>query len=113
MLNSWLMTWRHHRRSPKAKKALFPKVLVSDLRDVPIPKLSANNATDCGRHEKVASLVEQMLAAKRQLSGAQSDKERDFYENKCAGLDRQIDALVYELYGLTAEEITIVEGSAR
>ena len=26
----------------------------------------------------------------------------DFYENKCTVLDRQIDALVYELYGLTA-----------
>ena len=28
----------------------------------------------------------------------------------CATLDRQIDALVYELYGLTEEEIKIVEG---
>jgi hypothetical protein len=26
--------------------------------------------------------------------------------------DRQIDALVYELYGLTAEEIAAVEGRA-
>lgn len=25
--------------------------------------------------------------------------------------DRQIDALVYELYGLTAEEIGVVEGN--
>jgi type II restriction/modification system DNA methylase subunit YeeA len=39
-------------------------------------------------------------------------KDKDFYENKCAALDRQIDALVYELYGLTAEEIKIVEGAA-
>jgi len=28
-----------------------------------------------------------------------------------AATDRKIDALVYELYGLTDEEITIVEGS--
>ncbi len=28
-----------------------------------------------------------------------------------AGLDRQIDALVYELYGLTPDEIKIVEGA--
>jgi type II restriction/modification system DNA methylase subunit YeeA len=32
-------------------------------------------------------------------------KDKDSYESKCAGLDRQIDALVYELYGLTADEI--------
>jgi len=27
--------------------------------------------------------------------------------------DRQIDTLVYELYGLTAEEISVAEGSGR
>jgi hypothetical protein len=39
IMNSWLITWRHHRRSPKAKKALFPKVLVGDLKQIPVPKL--------------------------------------------------------------------------
>jgi hypothetical protein len=33
-------------------------------------------------------------------------------ETKCAALDRQIDALVYELYALTPDEIKIVEGTA-
>jgi adenine-specific DNA-methyltransferase len=60
---------------------------------------------------KEFALVEQMLAAKPQLARAQSDKDKNFYENKCATLDRQIDALVYDLYGLTADEIKIVEGA--
>lgn len=30
----------------------------------------------------------------------------------CDGLDRQIDALVYDLYALTPAEIQIVEGAA-
>ena len=34
-------------------------------------------------------------------------------KNKCAALDRQIDALVYELYGLIPDEIKIVEGAAK
>jgi hypothetical protein len=55
--------------------------------------------------------VEQMLAARKQLAGAQSDK--DFYTNRCDGLDRQIDALVYDLYALTPAEIQIVEGTAK
>jgi adenine-specific DNA-methyltransferase len=38
------------------------------------------------------------------------DSDKDFYKNQCDALDRQIDALVYELYGLTPEEIQIVEG---
>jgi hypothetical protein len=35
---------------------------------------------------------------------------KTYYENLCSTLDRQIDQLVYELYGLTEEEIKIVEG---
>jgi len=50
-----------------------------------------------------------MLEAKKQLVKAQTDKDKTYYENKCASLDRQIDRLVYELYGLTPEEIAIVE----
>jgi hypothetical protein len=50
--------------------------------------------------------------AKEISAAAPSAPDKDFYGNKCAGLDRQIDALVYELYGLTPDEIKIVEGAA-
>lgn len=40
---------------------------------------------------------------------AKTDKDKIYYESKCAALDRQIDRLVYDLYGLTEEEIQIVE----
>ncbi len=33
------------------------------------------------------------------------------YERQIDATDRQIDALVYELYGLTEKEIAVVEGS--
>ncbi len=52
-------------------------------------------------------------SAKGGSPAAQSDADKDFYGHRCAGLDRQIDALVYELYGLTADEIKIVEGAAQ
>ena len=48
-----------------------------------------------------------------QISAAQNDKDKDFYTNRCDGLDRQIDALVYDLYALTPAEIQIVEGTAK
>ena len=32
------------------------------------------------------------------------------YQRQIEATDRQIDALVYELYGLTEEEIKIIEG---
>jgi len=49
------------------------------------------------------------LEAKKQLAKAKTDKDKAYYENKCAALDRQIDRLVHKLYGLTEKEIQIVE----
>jgi len=54
-----------------------------------------------------------MLEAKKQLASARTERDKNFYESKCATLDRQIDTLVYELYDLTPEEIAIVEGQSK
>ncbi len=43
----------------------------------------------------------------RQPTALRADKER--YERQIEATDEQIDALVYELYGLTEEEIEIVQ----
>ncbi len=51
-----------------------------------------------------------MLESKKQLHESKTDKDKSYYERRCADLDRQIDAEVYKLYGLTEEEIKIVEG---
>jgi adenine-specific DNA-methyltransferase len=51
-----------------------------------------------------------MLDAKLKLSGANTDKDKQFYERFCSSLDSNIDNLVYDLYELTDEEIAIVEG---
>lgn len=38
ILNSKLVGWYHYNTSPKAKKGLFPKILINDVRNIPIPK---------------------------------------------------------------------------
>jgi len=38
---------------------------------------------------------------------------QELYQRWTASTDRQIDALVYELYTLTPEEIAIVEGGGK
>ncbi len=54
-----------------------------------------------------------MLAAKEKLAKAKTDAESNRLATHCAALDRQIDAAVHELYGLTEEEIAIVEGKEK
>ena len=53
-----------------------------------------------------------MLALTPKLRGATADAERQTLQNAVTASDQQIDTLVYELYGLTKEEIKLVEGNA-
>ena len=53
-----------------------------------------------------------MLDMHRQLSSAGPDHDRTLIARRIEATDRQIDRLVYELYGLTEEEIGIVEAAS-
>ena len=39
------------------------------------------------------------------------ERDKELYERQIKILDKQIDQLVYDLYGLTEEEIALVEHS--
>jgi hypothetical protein len=56
-------------------------------------------------------LVRKMLARHNHLRAAATDQERDLHKKKIRAANAQIDALVYELYGLTEEEIAVVEAA--
>jgi hypothetical protein len=54
-------------------------------------------------------LVTSMLDLNKQLPKTKTDHEKTLIQRQIEATDRQIDKLVYELYGLTEEEIKIVE----
>ena len=54
-----------------------------------------------------------MLALHKQLPEAGTPHEKTALQRHIEATDGQIDALVYELYGLTEEEIGIVEAASR
>ena len=58
---------------------------------------------------QIAKLDEERQAAKQDGANSQSEAETRRSAAKIASLDRRIDALVYELYGLTDAEIELVE----
>ncbi|MBM2815438.1 MAG: hypothetical protein HW421_2200 [Ignavibacteria bacterium] len=54
-------------------------------------------------------LVERMLKLHKGRAST-NEFDRKHLEQYMTSTDKEIDALVYELYGLTEEEIRIVEG---
>jgi Cys-tRNA synthase (O-phospho-L-seryl-tRNA:Cys-tRNA synthase) len=52
-----------------------------------------------------------MLELQKKHHEARMERDKDLYERQIKMVDAQIDRLVYDLYGLTEEEIEIVEKS--
>ena len=55
-------------------------------------------------------LADQMITAQEQLNSAISDSDKKFLQQRVDILDEQINTVVYGLYGLTADEVKVVEG---
>jgi hypothetical protein len=77
----------------------------------PIYTPDFDNLADKTRHDKMVALVMQMLSLHQYLRKAKTDQERRLVQQEIDATDVRIDALVYDLYGLTAEEITVVESA--
>ena len=63
------------------------------------------------QHDKLVALGDTMLELQKKHHDARMDQDKELYERQIKLVDAQIDGLVYELYGLTDEEIEIVEQS--
>ncbi|MFA5294680.1 MAG: hypothetical protein WC382_04100 [Methanoregulaceae archaeon] len=68
---------------------------------------------ESSRHDTRVAHAERMLALHKQRAEVKTDHEKNLIERQIEATDKQIDALVYELYGLTEEEVGIVEGAGK
>ena len=107
---SKLLAFYHFSTSPKANKGIFPKILVNDVRKLPIRIIDFNNPTDVTHNERMVNLVQSMLDMHKQFHQPLLPQEKERLQRQIDWTDREIDKLVYELYDLTDEEIKIVEG---
>ncbi|HPA72901.1 MAG TPA: TaqI-like C-terminal specificity domain-containing protein, partial [Spirochaetota bacterium] len=80
------------------------------LNPLPIRTIDFNDPADKALHDTMVSLVETMLELHKKLAATTLGHDKTALQRQIDATDRQIDALVYELYGLTEEEIKIVEG---
>ena len=160
LINSTLLGWYHNKTSPKANKGLFPKILVNDVRNLPVKEISleaqkpfikkADKMLFLNKNlQELSQKFQRLLTRKFELEKL-STKLQDWYllnflefikelkklkiklslkeeieweeiflekkeeaekvKNEIEMTDKEIDKMVYELYGLNEEEIKIIEG---
>jgi hypothetical protein len=77
---------------------------IETILQLPLRIINFNDPADVAHHNKMVALVERMLALHRELRSA-DEADRTGLEREIAETDAEIDALVYELYGLAEENI--------
>lgn len=80
------------------------------IEQLPIRTIDPTNPTDAAAHSQLVTLVQHMLELHRRHAAEANPQVRTVLQRQIDATDRQIDRLVYGLYGLTEEEIGVVEG---
>lgn len=111
VLNSRLLSWYFCQINLVARRDDFPKTIIKQTRELPFPRLALSSKPDRERHDRLVELVDTMLALHAKLAAAQSPDVEENLRRQIAATDKAIDALVYALYGLTPEEIALVESA--
>jgi type I restriction-modification system DNA methylase subunit/predicted type IV restriction endonuclease len=109
ILNSALATFFISVIAYDMTQGAFTKIRTNQLKRLPVPTTPLH-------HPKASSLENKLIAAvKRMMDIREKDQyhktvhEKTVARRRIAAMDKQMDRLVYELYGLTEDEIRIVE----
>ena len=111
LLNSKLVNF-YYVTFLKSSKKVFSEIQARQVQQIPLPKLDPKNKSDVAVHDRIVSLVEKMLTLHPQRAAAKIPHEQTALDRQISATDTQIDREVYALYGLSAEEIQLVEASA-
>jgi len=107
LLNSKLLTFRF-RNIGKLKSGGIYEYFWNSISRIPIRRIDFSDSTDVAMHAQMVELVDQMMhTVGTRMSAAGHAQE--IATRKCVALDRQIDAIAYDLYGLSEEEVGLVE----
>ena len=93
LLNSSLFQW-YYSNMFKGDTELFPKIRIAQAKQLPILKVSSE------KQQPMVQLIDKILAIKQSCPNADT-----------SDIEHKIDQLVYQLYNLTPDEISIIENS--
>lgn len=85
------------------------RLIYQYMEKVPIRVIDFTVKTDKEKHGRMLTLVESMLELHQRLSEAKTPTDKELLQRQIDTIDHEIDRLVYDLYGLTDDEVRVVE----
>ena len=107
IINSKFIAWYFRRKFQISVADTFPQIMIRDILNLPVPHCRDSD------QDKVVKVVERMLYLHTKLADSKVPTDKTRIQRQIDATDKKIDKLVYDLYGLTEEEIKIVENSGK
>ena len=79
-------------------------------KKIPFPELDLANKSEKKKHDEIVKHVDQLLQLNKDLQAATLPERKGQIQSKIDYCEDRINAIVYELYGLTEEEVKVIEG---
>ena len=109
LLNSKLLFWRL-RSISNVFRGGWITCTKQYVETLPIRTINFSDPAEAALHSRMVALVEQILSLHTRRAAAHNPQELEQLTRQIETVDRAIDALVYQLYNLTDDEIRLVEG---
>jgi hypothetical protein len=105
ILSSNLIGWYFRKKFQITDEDTFPQIMIRDILQFPVPAF--NNS----RFQELTKFVDNILILQKEKQQTTLPEKLEQLQHRINYTDDKINKLVYELYGLTEEEIEIVENS--
>ncbi len=112
IINSELMGWLFPHISAPFRGGWY-SANKQFLGQLPIRIINFDDEADVSLHDKLVLFVKRMFELTEKLVDTGNPNSRKRLENQIHALDKQIDQLIYELYGLQEGEIQMVSSAMR
>lgn len=97
----------------EGKNEIYLRFFGQYLEGFPVHPIDTSVPAEKAKRDRMIALVEQVTLLKKKSGSAKTSQDRAVLQRQLDATDGQIDRLVYELYGLTGDEIAIVEESTK
>jgi len=111
LINSRLFKFVYQKRLGTEVGRTFAEIKIVYIRRLPVRTIDFSNISEKQIHDTLVTLVDKMIETQKLYHSAKLERDKKLYKQKIDIIDNKIDKIVYDLYGLTDEEIGIIEES--
>ncbi len=109
LLNSRLMQYIFEISNPQMVGKIFSEIKVIYVKRLPIPSISFSNNDDVIKHDNIVKLSLRMLELFNKKIEENNPESLRLIETQISTIDQQLNRFTYDIYGLSKEEIEIIE----